>query len=722
MPRLEDLNPVQRAAVEATDGPVLILAGAGSGKTRVITHRIAYLVSRRKATPDEIMAVTFTNKAAAEMKERAARLAATAEAPAWVSTFHAACARILRAEAPLLGFERNFSIIDEADSLALLRRLLEEARLPEAGHAEAVRARLEQAKNDGVSPEELAQGAVDPRQAQLAEIYRLYQQRLRAANAMDFADLLLMTCELFRAHPEVLARWQARARYLLIDEFQDTNRSQYLLVKALSAQSGNLCAVGDEDQSIYRWRGADIRIILDFERDFLAARVFALEQNYRSSKMILAAAYAVIRNNRERKPKRLWTANSAGEPVRCFTGVTERDEANFIAREIERLVEAGLARPSEIVVFYRVNAQSRVLEEALSARRIPYVVVGGLRFYDHREVKELLAYLRAALNPRDVMSLGRALAAPPRGIGAKTLALAGRVAARDGLSPLEALAKLEGAAHVPLGAAREAAAFSRWMVGLGARAPAAPVQGLIEEVISRSGFLEYLDRQADGAARRRNVAELFSSAAAFDAEHGPGGLESFLERAALAADGRPPEETGGRVALMTLHTSKGLEYRAVFMAGMEEDLFPHARSAEEPTELEEERRLCYVGMTRARELLYLTKTLSRELYGQRSESSPSRFLAEIGDDLMVRLGAVPARRLRERPAAQTYVDYADGQLPQPVGGGLAVGSRVVHHSFGLGVVRRLEGRGENAKAWVSFDGRGLKLLMLKFAALRPVAD
>ncbi len=723
---LEDLNPQQRAAVIAPEGPILILAGAGSGKTRVLTSRIAHLLAERAATPERMLAVTFTNKAASEMRERVAQTLGGDSRFPWVSTFHSACARILRQEAAAIGYDRNFTIIDESEVLTTIRRVLEEAQIADAPPPELIRARIDQAKNEAQLPDQLAEQAADGRDRALAQIYQLYQQRLREMNALDFGDLLLQTYQLFETNPDVLARWQSRAAHLLVDEYQDTNRVQYLLVRALSAASGNLCVVGDEDQSIYRWRGADIRNILDFERDFPNAQIFKLEQNYRSTKTILAAAGAVIENNRQRKVKRLWTNNAEGEPVTYYTGLTERDEADYVAREIGKLVGTDGLQAADIVVFYRVNAQSRILEEALVRRRVPYYIVGGLRFYDQREIKDLVAYLRVIANPPDALSLERMVGVPPRGIGAKTLEAIGEIARREDISMFEAMGRLETESRIALRIGKQASLLYNWMRDLIARKDTLTVRALLDEIIARSGFSAYLDGLVDGAARRQNVNELLAAANTFDTEHGVGGLGEFLERVALVNDSDQVALQGGRVAMMTLHTSKGLEYPVVFIAGMEEGLFPHMRSGDDAHEIEEERRLCYVGMTRAQRLLYVTNALSRELYGNRQDAAPSRFLKEVDQTLFRRIAPdKDVQPMLRPPSPHPYIDYSDSQLPEADdAAGLdrfGVGAKVYHQTFGDGVIRRREGRGEAAKVWIMFQRGGLKLLVLKFANLRPVA-
>ncbi len=722
---LDDLNPPQREAVLAPEGPILILAGAGSGKTRVLTYRIAHLLAEGHARPEQMLAVTFTNKAAREMRERLGTLLDSSIGFPWVSTFHSACARILRQEAGALGYTRDFSILDDSDTMALIRRVLEDARLADSPPPETIRGRIDQAKNEGLMAEQLAEAASTPRERSIATVYHFYQARLREMNAMDFGDLLLQTYRLFETNPEALNRWRYRAAHLLVDEYQDTNQVQYLLVRALSAATQNLCVVGDEDQSIYRWRGADIRNILDFERDFANARIIKLEQNYRSTKTILAAAHAVIEHNTERKPKRLWTENAAGEMVTYYTGLTERDEADYVAREIARLISEGM-KPTDIVIFYRVNAQSRVIEEALVRRRVPYNMVGGFRFYDYREIKDLIAYLRVLANPSDALSLERMVGTPPRGIGAKTIEVMREVAVREGISPFEALGRLETQSNVALRIAKQAGSLYSWMRDLAAGAGGLSVRALLEEIITTSGFQAYLEGLDDAEARGQNVAELLAAAKAFDEESGTTGLGDFLERIALVSDSDRIDSVGGRVALMTLHTSKGLEYPTVFITGMEEGLFPHARSQDDDREIEEERRLCYVGMTRARQQLYLTNALSRELYGNRQDASPSRFLREIDSTLLRRIE--PERRpqngILRQPSREPYVDYSDSQLPDndsESGDFCAIGSKVQHVTFGRGVVRRREGRGDATKVWVAFERGGLKLLVLKFANLKPVA-
>ncbi|SRR5579875_680594 len=723
---LDVLNSSQREAVVALDGPVLIIAGAGSGKTRVLTYRIAYLIAARKAAPQQILAVTFTNKAANEMRQRVAQLVGAAAQSPWIGTFHSLCARILREHAEAVGYRRDFTIFDESDSFALLRTVVSEINLAYGPTPEMARQKIEQAKNEALTPSDLAATAQSPHQLALAEVYKVYRQRMRALNAVDFGDLILLVHELFTQQPDVLARWQERFRYLLVDEYQDTNHVQYLVIRALARASSNLCVVGDEDQSIYRWRGADIRNILDFERDFPQARVFKLEQNYRSTKTILSAAQSLIRHNRNRKPKELWTANEVGQPVTLYTGLTERDEAEFVVKEIQRLANRKEATLEEIVVFYRINAQSRPLEEALVRRRIPYRLIGGVRFYERREIKDLLAYLRVLVNPSDELSLERLIGAPPRGIGNKTLSALKRHAEGNAIDLMQAMGYVEGLSEVPLRIAKKVTELYEWLCDLRQRLSQMTVKAVLEEVLAKTRFLEYLATLPEAEGRHENVAELLSAAQAFDIAHGAGKLADFVESVALLSE--VDEERGGRgVSLMTLHTSKGLEYPVVFIVGLEEGLFPHNRSQDDEAELEEERRLLYVGMTRARRLLYLTNVRSRELYGVRQEAQPSRFLAELEPSLVRRTGAIETSSFVVPSWKDSYVDLSDGQPFFGEGDSpgvtqtLRVGARVEHPTFGPGYVRRLEGRGESTKAWVHFDRGGLKLLAVKYARLRLIA-
>jgi DNA helicase-2/ATP-dependent DNA helicase PcrA len=728
---LDDLNPAQREAVTAGDGPILILAGAGSGKTRVLTYRIAHLIGVRGIASDSVMAVTFTNKAAGEMRERIGALLGDGAQWPWVSTFHSACARILRQEIGALGYTRNFTIYDDGDALSILRQVIADGNLADSPTPEIAWSKIEQLKNEGVTAQTFAARAESARETVAAEIYRTYQTVMGEHNALDFGDLILLTAVLFEEHPEVLARWQQRFQHLLVDEYQDTNRLQYALVRKLSESSGNICVVGDEDQSIYRWRGADIRNILDFERDFPQARVFKLEQNYRSTKTILAAADTVIRNNSERKAKRLWTENEPGEPITYFTGMTERDEADFIAREIGQATTAGKFNHSDVVVFYRTNAQSRVIEEALVRRRVPYYVVGGVRFYERAEVKDLVAYLRVIANPMDAVSVNRMVGVPARGIGSRTIETLRELARREKVSLFEALGRAQSQSSIALRIAKASSSLYEWLRELRERSTTMNVRAVVEEIVEQTGFAAYLDGMADGDARRENVAELLSAAGTFDRERNrAGGLEDFLERIALVSDTDGVASDRGQAALMTLHTSKGLEYPVVFIAGMEEGLFPHSRSTDSLTEIEEERRLCYVGMTRARNRLFLTNTLTRELYGRQQESRPSRFLAEIDGGLIQRIApeealrgsGVPSRAAgfsRGRSLNEPYVDYSDHQLPEEdvPAAGFAIGTRVVHPTFGRGIVRKREGRADSAKVWVDFERSGMKLLVLRFAHL-----
>jgi DNA helicase-2/ATP-dependent DNA helicase PcrA len=722
---LSDLNPQQREAVLHTDGPLLVLAGAGSGKTRVLTHRVAHLVRECAVPPERICAVTFTNKAAREMRARTVRLV-EAGSRVWLTTFHSLCARILRRHATRIGRRNDFAIFDESDQRAVIRKIAAELHLSDEQYpATRLLAAIDRAKNDGQAPSDLHADAADPVTRTLAGVYERYQAGLAANNALDFGDLLLCVVDLLRHDPAVLAFYQEQFQYLMVDEYQDTNRVQYQLIRLIGSAHRNVCVVGDDDQSIYRWRGADLRNILDFESDFPGAHVLRLEQNYRSTKNILAAAGAVIQHNVGRKGKSLWTENTTGEPLVLHTALDERAEARYVVREIEHLIRAGYSA-GDVAVFYRTNAQSRALEEELVRARHAYSIVGSTRFYDRKEVKDLLAYLRFIANPRDSISLVRIINVPPRGIGKTTVDALERAAAEREL-PLAHLLSDASSLGLTPSVRERLTAFHNLCAQL-RDAARASVTAALRAVLAETGYLERLQAEttAEAEARVENVNELLSVCEEFDATTEDASLLAFLEQIALIADVDSYAATQDRVTLMTLHNSKGLEFPAAFIIGMEEGLFPHERSLDHPDAIEEERRLCYVGFTRARQRLYLVHTLQRHLFGRVQQNLPSRFLAEIPEALLRREGDA-----RSQPSDEPTVDYSYSQLAEmprvvprqrsrPETGsdsGFAVGQRVVHSEFGPGVVRAVEGNGERTKLTVRFERSGIKKLIARYAAL-----
>src|SRR2546421_1746632 len=626
---LADLNPAQREAVLATEGPLLVIAGAGSGKTRVLTYRVAHLINAVGAQPNEILAITFTNKAAGEMRERLHRLLGRSGQGLWILTFHAACGRILRREAQRLGYRSNFTIYDQADQIRLVKQCLEELeRDPKRFTPRGIHNQISHAKNRLVSPDEYANQVQSFYDQTVAETYELYQRRLHASNAMDFDDLLMLTVEVLERFPEALARWRKAFRYILVDEYQDTNHAQYRLLQLLAEKHRNVCAVGDPDQSIYAFRGADIRNILEFERDFGETRTIALEQNYRSTNTILQSANAVIAHNRERKPKTLWSELGEGEPVRVLEVEDEHAEARFVAAEIAALVEEGF-NGSEVAVFYRTNAQSRVLEDVLVRQGVAYQVIGGPRFYERAEIKDVIAYLQAIDNPYDAVSLQRIANRPRRGIGDSSLARLQTWADAQGRSLWEALefAEEAGVGAAPLRAVQQ---FRTLMQSLQSGALELPVSELLERTLERSGYLEALEAERTIEALRRleNLQELVGVAREYQETAEEPSLSHFLQEISLFSDQDSIRGEESLVTLMTLHNAKGLEFRAVYLIGMEEGIFPHSRSIEEQG-IEEERRLAYVGMTRAMEKLTLLHASSRSLYGGRNYNLPSRFLDEL---------------------------------------------------------------------------------------------
>lgn len=722
-PLFAHLNPTQRDAVAATEGPVLVIAGAGSGKTRVLTYRIAHLVRDLNVSPYEILAITFTNKAAGEMKERVGQLVGRVALGMWVSTFHSACVRILRQEVHRLGYRSSFSIYDEADAVRLLTMCIKDLDLEvKQFPPRQIKGAISKAKNELIDYETFASADSGFYHEKVADIYRLYQQRLVEASAVDFDDILKLTVELLQAFPEVLERWQNQFRYILVDEYQDTNHAQYMLVKMLADKYKNICVVGDSDQSIYAFRGADMRNILAFEKDYPDARIVLLEQNYRSTQTILDAANAVIVNNTARQPKRLWTDEGAGERIVMFEGQDEHEEAAFIAEEIARLQDLGIGL-SDIAVFYRTNAQSRVIEELFVRFGVNYQIVGGLKYYDRREVKDALAYLRAVVNPDDQVALKRILNVPKRSIGDTSVAHVDRFAERSAIGFMDALRRASEITQLTDRAQRSILDFVALLDVVAEKAVSGP-GAAVDAVLHDTGYLDSVraERTIEAMGREENLKELLTAAAEFEevgpasmgpsdwaALDGTGKLEMFLEAISLVADA-DAKTYDGNVTLMTLHNAKGLEYPAVFLTGLEDGVFPHMRALGDPKELEEERRLCYVGVTRAEERLYLTRASSRNLWGQTHFNGPSRFLSEIPDHLITK-----TKRTRRSATLETRTPVAtvsDADIER--------GDRVKHSHWGEGVVREIVGAGDRAEAVVAFDGQGTKRLLLAWAPLEKV--
>jgi DNA helicase-2/ATP-dependent DNA helicase PcrA len=720
---LADLNPSQREAVAATDGPVLVVAGAGSGKTRVLTYRIAHLVRDLGVSPYEILAITFTNKAAGEMKERVEQLVGRVANSMWVSTFHSACVRILRQEIHRLGYRSSFSIYDDADSTRLITMVIKDLDLdPKRFPPRQMKGAISNAKNELIDYESYAAQDSGFYHEKVSDVYRLYQQRLVEASAVDFDDILTLTVEILLAFPEVLERWQSRFQYVLVDEYQDTNKAQYMLVQMLAAKHRNVCVVGDSDQSIYAFRGADMRNIMEFEKDYPDARVILLEQNYRSSQTILDAANAVISNNASRQPKRLWTDAGAGESIVVFEAEDEHEEAAYIAEEIARLRDEGVDL-SDVAVFYRTNAQSRVIEELFVRFGVTYQVVGGLKYYDRKEVKDALAYLRAIVNPDDQVAIKRVINTPKRAIGDTSVAHVDRFAESAGVTFMEALRRVGEIDALTPRARNAIAEFVTVMDVLAGRAIDGP-EAALEAALNDTGYFDMIrsERTIEAMGREENLKELLGAAAEFEetgpASTGPeewnqldgvGKLQMFLESISLVADLDSVEDTEV-VTLMTLHNAKGLEYAAVFLTGLEDGVFPHMRSLGDPKELEEERRLCYVGLTRAEERLYLTRAWTRNMWGQNNYNGPSRFLGEIPEHLTSKADRVRRSRTMEARTPTATVSDAD----------ISIGDRVKHTHWGEGNVKEIVGAGDRAEAVVIFDAHGSKRLLLAWAPLERV--
>ena len=740
-PLLEGLNPQQSEAVTHSGGPLLVVAGAGSGKTRVLTRRIAYLMSRRNVAPYQILAITFTNKAAGEMKERVADLVGPIAKSMWVSTFHSACVRILRQEATRLGYSNSFSIYDSADSQRLITIVAKELNLdPKRYPARQFQSMISNAKNELLGPQDYLNAASNQFEQVVADVYAVYQQRLIRANAMDFDDLILKTVEVLQRYPEAKARFRSRFSHVLVDEYQDTNHAQYILVKELVGTEleglppAELCVVGDADQSIYGFRGATIRNILQFELDYPNARTVLLEQNYRSTQNILNAANAVITKNESRKEKNLWSDAGSGSPLTGYVAESEHDEANFIADEIRSLQREGVSTPGDTAIFYRTNAQSRVFEEVFMRNALPYKVVGGLRFYERREVKELLAYLRVLANVEDEISLRRIINVPKRGIGDTSLDYVNEFARNNNISFWQGLLRCSEIGSVPTRAAQAIDEFTSMVSALAVLVEAKTKPSVIvEAALEQSGLLKELADSTDpqDEVRVENLKELVAVSMEYEerpfeelGEDEEISLAGFLEKVSLVADADEipeGEDHGGVVTMMTLHTAKGLEFPTVFLTGMEDGIFPHSRTLGEKDEIEEERRLAYVGLTRARQRLYISRAEYRSTWGAPNYNPPSRFLDEIPEEVIEwrnqGRSSSPSLVTRSR-VATTPPPRATGK--KSVAMELAVGERVSHDTFGLGTVVAVAGAGDKAEATINFGQYGEKRLLLRYAPVEKL--
>jgi DNA helicase-2/ATP-dependent DNA helicase PcrA len=740
---LSDLNPAQHDAVTTTEGPLLVLAGAGSGKTRVLTHRIAHIVGDLGASPAEILAITFTNKAAGEMRSRVGGLCGPGVRAMWVLTFHAMCVRMLRADAERAGLTRSFSIYDSDDTKRMITSVMKDLELDHKRYPpNAIAARISAAKNELIEPAEFATTAVSPMDKAAAKVFPRYRARVREANALDFDDLLVEAHRLLAEHPDVLEAYQDRFRFILVDEYQDTNHAQYRIVNLLAAKHRNLMVVGDDDQSIYSWRGADIRNILEFERDYTDATVIRLEQNYRSTATILAAANAVVANNRGRKPKTLWTAHAGGEAISRYYATDERDEARFVATEIERLLREEGRSYADMAVFYRTNAQSRVLEDVFLRTGVPYQIVGGTRFFDRAEIRDVMAYVKTAVNPADEIALKRIINKPKRGIGDSTVASVEYEAAKRGLPFEEGLRVAVAEELLGTGPRARVAAFLELLDEIREQATSGGnLRELVEEVVARSGLVSALEaeRSIEADGRVENIRELFGVVDEFVATHEGADLPAFMEWVALRTDIDTLVEGERAVTMMTVHTAKGLEFPVVYIVGLEDSIFPHANSMFDESGLEEERRLAYVGITRARERLYLTHAHSRSLFGSTQHNPASRFIGEIPEEHVVSAGLGSAgvsgtgftRRGAASRGSMAGVGRAEAGGGRVFGSGQArtrgpieeretfeEGDIVDHKVFGLGTVTGVEGD----KISVSFKTAGTRKLLAGFAPLRKVRD
>jgi DNA helicase II / ATP-dependent DNA helicase PcrA len=714
------LNPSQLQAVTAPDGPLLVFAGAGSGKTRVLTYRIAHLIRSGRAHPDQILAVTFTNKAAREMRARIETLVGPGQAPVWMGTFHSICGRILRRDGHLIGINRSYVIYDEADRLAAVKRTMQKLNLDEKKFPpQAIAGRISHAKNELLGPNEFAAQAEDYFSEIVSRVYPIYDQLLRDASALDFDDMLLIAARLFREDASALQKWQDRFQHILVDEYQDTNKVQYVLIQLLAEQHRNLCVVGDDDQSIYSFRGADVRNILSFERDFPEATIVKLEQNYRSTQHILDAAHAVIQGVPERAEKQLWTDAGAGEKVMLGQVYDEQEEALAVISEVNRLVQQEGLALNDIAVLYRTNAQSRALEEAMVRQNVPYKLIGGVRFYERREIKDALAYLRVIFNPADVIAFRRIVNVPRRKIGDRTIAVIEAAAATRGVAVGDMIGDPSAIGGIGPAGAEALADFRDLIDGLRAEMAEKPLQDVIGEMLVRSGIQRMVDDGTDeGAERWQNLLEFKGLASEYAGMSGPEALAQFLEDTALVSDVDSLDESKPGLTLITLHMVKGLEFPVVFMVGMEEGLLPHLRAIEEPGGIDEERRLCYVGMTRAMRRLYLFHAFRRHLFGVANLNMPSRFLSELPEAILQRPAG--STRIRSGSGSAALLDAVSRQpamKAEPVVQRYAPGQRVSHKSFGVGTVVKSTMTRSDEELIVRFDGVGIKILSASIAPL-----
>ncbi|WP_418791723.1 DNA helicase PcrA [Phosphitispora sp. TUW77] len=720
------LNPSQTEAVECCSGPLLILAGAGSGKTRVLTHRIAHLIRDKGVAPYNILAITFTNKAAQEMKDRVEALLGSQADYMWICTFHSTCVRILRKEISALGYDTGFVIYDSSDQQTLIKQCIKELNIDDKRFPpRAITAGISQAKNSLMGPEEYEKKADDYYQQIVSSVYSLYQKKLYKNNALDFDDLIMKTVILFQKYPEILETYQERFKYILIDEYQDTNHAQYRLVGLLAEKYRNICVVGDDDQSVYRFRGADIKNILDFERDYSETRVVRLEQNYRSTKNILEAANEVIRNNIGRKEKRLWTENQEGAPVCLFTAGDEHQEAYYVADKIIEGHDRQNRPYRDFSVLYRTNAQSRVVEEILMRHNIPYTIVGGLKFYDRKEIKDILAYLKLVSNPADSVSLMRIINVPRRGIGDTSIARVFAYAAENDISPYDAIRHVEMIPKLQARAVKTLQAFYSLIEELRNKKDRISVTDQTKEILDKSGYLKELqgEKTIEAETRIENIKEFLSVTAEYDSAGEEGSLEEFLAEVSLVSDIDSMNEETDVVVLMTLHSAKGLEFPVVFMLGMEEGIFPHSRSIAEQAELEEERRLCYVGITRAREEIHLVNAGQRMLYGNYMHNPPSRFIGEIPEELTEIADNGEAGEdgvVRNGFRQESSTAHVETGTKRGAPGAYSLGDKVEHAKWGQGVVVSVKGENENAEISVAFPGMGIKTLITKYAPLRKI--